>query len=105
MSDDVTKKRPGRPRLAEGSRRRGPKPTAARLLAVRVLERVARVRAYADLALHHALAQSHLSAADRGLATELVYGTLRWQGRIDYALRQSVARRCGVSDIVTCIRC
>lgn len=92
MSDDVTKNRPGRPRLAEGSRRRGSKPTAARLLAVRVLERVGRVRAYADLALHHALAQSHLSAADRGLATELVYGTLRWQGRIDYALSQAVAR-------------
>ncbi|MCH2184351.1 16S rRNA (cytosine(967)-C(5))-methyltransferase RsmB [Myxococcota bacterium] len=75
-----------------GARRRGPKPTAARILAVRVLNRVDRVRSYADLALHHALAQSSLSAADRGLATELVYGTLRWRGRLDYALERALER-------------
>ncbi len=75
-----------------GARRRGPKPTAARILAVRVLDRVDRVRSYADLALHHALAQSSLPAADRGLATELVYGTLRWRGRLDYALESALER-------------
>ncbi|MDG2051995.1 MAG: 16S rRNA (cytosine(967)-C(5))-methyltransferase RsmB [Myxococcota bacterium] len=62
------------------------------MLAVRVLDRVDRVRSYADLALHHALAQSNLSATDRGLATELVYGTLRWRGRLDYALGHALAR-------------
>jgi len=61
-------------------------PTASRLLATRVLDRVERTQAYADIALHHALARSGLSAADRALATELVYGTLRWRGRIDYLL-------------------
>jgi 16S rRNA (cytosine967-C5)-methyltransferase len=69
-----------------GTRRRGPGPTQARLIAVRVLDRVERVRAYADLALHHALAQSRLSSVDRALATELTYGTLRWRGRIDHVL-------------------
>jgi 16S rRNA (cytosine967-C5)-methyltransferase len=53
---------------------------------VRVLERVERVRAFADLALHHALASTELSGVDRALATEIVYGTLRWRGRIDFVL-------------------
>ena len=47
------------------------------MLALRVLSRVEQVRAYADLSLHAALARSQLAAADRALATELVYGTLR----------------------------
>jgi 16S rRNA (cytosine967-C5)-methyltransferase len=88
------KQRPGRGRplrdVSGATRRRGPGPTLARLIAVRVLERVERVRAYADLSLHHALAQSNLAGADRALATELVYGTLRWRGRLDYALAGAV---------------
>lgn len=56
------------------------------MLALRVLSRVEQVRAYADLSLHAALARSQLAAADRALATELVYGTLRWRGRLDYLL-------------------
>jgi len=58
-------------------RRRGA-PTRTRLLALRVLERVQRAGAFADLALNHALGHSGLSAPDRAFATELVYGTLRW---------------------------
>jgi 16S rRNA (cytosine967-C5)-methyltransferase len=64
----------------------------ARLAAARVLERVERVRAYADIALHHALAQSNMAGVDRRLATELVYGTLRWRGRIDFVLRAALDR-------------
>jgi 16S rRNA (cytosine967-C5)-methyltransferase len=75
----------GRPQPA-GSAGRSGQPTQARLLAVRVLDRVQRARAYADLSLHHYLARSALAGADRALATELVYGTLRWRGRIDYLL-------------------
>jgi 16S rRNA (cytosine967-C5)-methyltransferase len=55
-------------------------------LALRVLERVQRAGAYADLALHAALGASALNAPDRAFATDLVYGTLRWRGRIDYYL-------------------
>ena len=87
--------RPGRGRpgqIDSGARRRGAGPTLARLIAVRVLERVERVRAYADLALHDALAQSNLASADRALATELVYGTLRWRGRLDHLLHRVVDR-------------
>ncbi|CAG0949982.1 Ribosomal RNA small subunit methyltransferase B [Myxococcaceae bacterium] len=58
------------------------------MLALRVLSRVEQVRAFADLSLHAALARSQLAAADRALATELVYGTLRWRGRLDFLLSQ-----------------
>ena len=65
-------------------------PTAPRMIAIRVVERVQRAGAYADLALHHALVQSRIPAADRALATELVYGTLRWRGRLDYLISQAL---------------
>ena len=88
----------GRPRSSQdgvgdgGVRRRGSGPTVARLAAARVLERVERVRAYADVALHNALAQSSMASVDRRLTTELVYGTLRWRGRIDFVLRGALDR-------------
>lgn len=57
-----------------------------------MLERVDRTRAFADLSLHNALMRADLSSADRALCTELVYGTLRWRGRIDHALSQFLDR-------------
>ena len=74
------------------ARRRGDEPTRARLVALRVLERVQRASAYADLALHASFGRNELSAADRAFAMELVYGTLRWRGRIDYLLSHVVDR-------------
>lgn len=61
-------------------------PTTSRLLALRVLERVEHGDAYADLVLNTALGASDLSQRDRALVTELVYGTLRMRGRIDFML-------------------
>jgi 16S rRNA (cytosine967-C5)-methyltransferase len=55
-----------------------------------VLERVSSAGAYADLLLHSALARSSLNAPDRAFATDLVYGTLRWRGKIDYYLSHFV---------------
>lgn len=78
--------------IREGSSRRTGGPTAPRMIAIRVVERVQRAGAYADLALHHALVQSNMPPADRALATELVYGTLRWRGRLDYLLSQALER-------------
>ncbi len=57
-----------------------------------MLERVQRAGAYADRALHASLGRSSLAAADRAFATELVYATLRWKGRIDYLLSQVLDR-------------
>jgi 16S rRNA (cytosine967-C5)-methyltransferase len=70
-------------------------PTVPRLIAIRVVERVQRAGAYADIALHHALVQSRIPAADRALATELVYGTLRWRGRLDYLIEKALDRDLG----------
>ena len=81
----------GRPDIKRGLRTRGA-PTLTRLLALRVLERVQRAGAYADVLLHAQLSRSELSAPDRAFATELVYGTLRWRGRIDYCLARVLDR-------------
>lgn len=44
--------------------------------------------AFADLVMDTALSRSNLDSRDRGLVTELVYGTLRLRGRLDFALEQ-----------------
>ena len=51
-----------------------------------------RAGAYADLALHAALRRSRLAPVDRALATELVYGTRRWRGRLDFLLSRVLER-------------
>jgi len=98
MSEKKKKKGGGRGQRWPG-RGSGPRktagPTAPRLIAIRVVERVQRAGAYADLALHHALVQSRMPPADRGLATELVYGTLRWRGRLDYLISKALDKQLG----------
>jgi 16S rRNA (cytosine967-C5)-methyltransferase len=92
MGEPKRKKRPhrGRPQRP-GSAGRG-EPTRSRLLALRVLERVQRAGAYADLALNAQLGRTDLPAGDRAFATDLVRGTLRWRGRLDFLLSQLVDR-------------
>jgi len=51
--------------------------TSARSVALRVIRRVVEHGGYSNLALRSALDRSDLSSADRALATELAYGTLR----------------------------
>lgn len=58
----------------------------ARDVARRVLERVEREAAWTSLALDGELARAGLAPRDRALATELVYGALRHQPRLDRAL-------------------
>jgi 16S rRNA (cytosine967-C5)-methyltransferase len=67
-------------------------PLAARALAMRVLRRVERDGAYADVALNAALQASALPPRDRAFAARLVYGTLAWQGRLDWHVT-TLARR------------
>jgi 16S rRNA (cytosine967-C5)-methyltransferase len=62
-------------------------PAPARVVAARVLERVLRDAAFADLALEAELGRRRLDARDVALATELVYGTLRWQRYLDWILQ------------------
>jgi 16S rRNA (cytosine967-C5)-methyltransferase len=57
-----------------------------RALAAEILRKVDVRKAYADALLDHTLKSRLLNDADRALLTELVYGTLRWRGRVDALL-------------------
>jgi len=83
--DDARRARPGRGRPARPAVRRGA-PALARQVALRVLERVERAGAFADVLLRALLGRGGLSTVDRAFATELVHGTLRWRGRLDFLL-------------------
>lgn len=61
-----------------------------RELAAQVLERVLDQGAYSHLALDAALRSSSITGRDRGLATELVYGTLARLGPLDAILERAV---------------
>lgn len=67
-------------------------PVSARAEALRILCRVEVDAAYADILLDRALSRRGLAVRDRALTTELVYGTLRWQRRLDWHLAR-VSRR------------
>jgi 16S rRNA (cytosine967-C5)-methyltransferase len=88
-----------------GARSGGPAaPRTGRELARQVLLRVEADGAYASRALGAALDRSSatLSQAERGLATELVYGVLRRRARLDRAL-DAVSER-GLGDLEPEIR-
>jgi len=72
-------------------------PSDARDVARRVLARTAE-GAYATLALSGELERAGLAAADRALATELVYGVLRLRRRLDRALESHAPRGLGGLD-------
>ena len=64
----------------------------SRRTALQVIRKVTEDNAYASLALDSALRGSGLCAADRRLATRLVYDTLDNLIRLDYVLNQVMAR-------------
>lgn len=66
--------------------------SGARAVGLRVLRRVSAEGAYASLALDAELRRSGARGGDRALATELVYGVLRQQRRLDHVLDQLVSR-------------
>jgi 16S rRNA (cytosine967-C5)-methyltransferase len=65
----------------------------AREGAARALERVEADASFADQALEAELTSRRLDTRDAALATELVYGTLRWQGYLDWILAPHSRRR------------
>lgn len=67
---------------------KSPKPDAARLLAFDLLTEVNRNEGYSNLLLPQALNASKLDERDRSLVTELLYGTIRMQGKHDWVLAQ-----------------
>lgn len=64
----------------------------ARRIALEVLRRVERDRAWVRPTLDAALREGGLSRPDRAFASELCYGTLRWRLRLDHALEVHTRR-------------
>ena len=71
---------PQRSRTAPAERARSGDP--ARLAAYTLL-RAVDDGAYANLELPHILRRNHLAGRDAAFATELAFGTIRWQGLYD----------------------
>ena len=68
------------------------KPASAREVALQVLHAVEEEGAYANIALNRTIEGTNLNKLDRGLATELVYGTLKWRGKLDWVLGRFLSR-------------
>ena len=71
---------------------KSPKPDAPRVLVFDLLTEVNRNGGYSNLLLPQALSASNFEQRDKGFVTELLYGTLRMQGRHDYILTQVADR-------------
>lgn len=63
----------------------------ARQISYSLLRQIERDRIFSDDALHSDIMKT-VDARDRHLITEIVYGTLRWQSRLDYVLAEASSR-------------
>ena len=84
---------------------KSPKPDPVRLLVYDILKEVNRSDGYSNLLLPQALTASNFEQRDKGFATELLYGTLRMQGRHDHIAAQVADRPwsevdSGIVDVV-----
>ena len=70
----------------------------ARTIAFDVLFRVAKQDAYADDALRAALDET-VKTEDAGLATELVFGILRWQRLLDFLIDKYLKKSTNTTDV------
>jgi 16S rRNA (cytosine967-C5)-methyltransferase len=75
---------------------------SARGVALEVLVRTETTDAYADRLLETLADRARLDPRDRGLATELTLGTLRWQRRLDWTLAR--ASRRAIEDLAPWVR-
>ena len=84
--------------LKKGNTSNSNREKGCRELAVEILLKVERRNAYADILLDHSLKSVSLPQRDRALLTQLIYGTLRWRGRIDWVLSLSLHRALSRTD-------
>jgi 16S rRNA (cytosine967-C5)-methyltransferase len=80
--------------IASADRRK----SSVRSYAGEILSKVDSRKAYADVLLDQTLKTKSLDERDRALLTELVYGTLRWRGKIDAQLSRHLHRPLATSD-------
>ena len=78
--------RPGSPRPIDDDEQQAPLPSNPREAALRILHAVETRGAYSDRLLDGAHARGGPDPRDLALMHELVKGTLRWRGRIDWTL-------------------
>lgn len=76
---------------------------SARLVAVRVLARVAKDAAFASASLDAELSRAGLAPRDAALATEIVYGTLRHVTAVDAAIDARLKKGGKVDDFVRAV--
>ncbi|ADL12947.1 16S rRNA (cytosine(967)-C(5))-methyltransferase RsmB [Acetohalobium arabaticum] len=69
-----------------------------RQTAVEAVYRVNEEGAYSNLILNHLFKKYNLADQDRGLATELIYGSLRMRNHLDWILNQFADRRVNKMD-------
>src|SRR6185369_8091481 len=93
MSAPRQRRRPSGSRRPDTARSAPVPASAARDVAARVLERVETDASFADSTLDAELTSRRLEPRDAALATELVYGALRWQGYLDWILAPHSRRR------------
>lgn len=64
-----------------------------RFLALNVLDKIFVEQAYSNIAINHALKESTLSVVDKGLLTELVYGTVQYRLTLEYIIKDKLKGR------------
>jgi 16S rRNA (cytosine967-C5)-methyltransferase len=74
------------------SQSKKPRPDPARVLAFDLITQVNREGAYANIRLPQLLGKTDLPLREKAFATELSYGTLRMQGKYDFAIAKKIDR-------------
>ena len=82
----MIKKTNGKRKSQQRQKQQKTLPQSARNVALQVLLATERQDAYANLALNRLLSQADFAPCDKNLTTQLVYGTLRFRGTIDFLL-------------------
>lgn len=72
--------------------------TSAREVAVNTVMQVFENKAYSNIALNKNLNESNLNEKDKGLATELVYGTIKYKYSIDKILKTFLEKKFDKTD-------
>ena len=63
-----------------------------RRVAAKVVAKVLEQNSFSNLALSQAMDEAALSALDKGLCTELTYGTIRWASSLEQSLRRALEK-------------
>lgn len=63
-----------------------------REVSLSILEKIEKQQAYSHLLIHDAMTKNHVKPIDKGLLTELVYGTIQRQMTLDFYIEQFVSK-------------